>query len=296
MARQAGVITVAQAVDCGLSAASVHRRARDGTWVRLHPGVYLVGGHRLGDEARVRAAWLWAGGRAAVTGRAAAYWHGMLDRAPAIVELTVPARSKPRPQPGIRLRRRDLAWLDLVEVRHIRLAQKPLAASETALQLENGSTFLDRALQRHVRFPAFYRACCRHVGRLGARPSLRPVPHRSGVSGSATGDRGRRLGLARRRGALPQRPPQGQRDHPCRLGPAQVHLARPERPPSRNNHRDPGDAVPIHDRRKRDVRCTCAAQVPQLAIRPRGGRPTSPGAWRWASGRSSPSRASRMPR
>jgi very-short-patch-repair endonuclease len=30
-----------------------------------------------------------------------------------------------------------------------------------------GSTFLDRALQRHVRFPTLYRAYCRHLGRPG---------------------------------------------------------------------------------------------------------------------------------
>ena len=65
------------------------------------PRVYLVGGHRLTDEARVRAAWLWAGGEpAAITGPAAAFWHGMLERAPAIVEVTVPRSVRRRPQTG----------------------------------------------------------------------------------------------------------------------------------------------------------------------------------------------------
>jgi hypothetical protein len=59
--RQAGVVTLRQAVECGVSAATVQRRARQGSWERLHPAVYLVGGHRLTDEARVRAAALWAG-------------------------------------------------------------------------------------------------------------------------------------------------------------------------------------------------------------------------------------------
>lgn len=167
VARQAGVITVAQAVGCGLSAAIVHRRARDGGWMRLHPGVYLVGGHRLGDEARVLAAGMWAGDRAVVTAEAAAYWHRMLDRAPAVIEVTVPAGAKPRPQPGIRLRRRDLPWQDVIHTRGIRVAQKQLAVLETALSLPDGSTFLDRALQKHVRFPAFYRAYCRNMGGHG---------------------------------------------------------------------------------------------------------------------------------
>ncbi len=46
-----------QAVSSGMSAATVHRRVRTGLWERLYPTVYLVGGHRLTDEARVRAAW-----------------------------------------------------------------------------------------------------------------------------------------------------------------------------------------------------------------------------------------------
>jgi hypothetical protein len=112
IADQAGVITLAQAVANGMSAATVHRRVRLREWTRLHPRVYLVGAHRLTDEARVRAAWLGAGDRAIVTGGAAAYWHRMLDRAPELIEVTIPRDRKLRPQPGVRLRRRDLAFPD----------------------------------------------------------------------------------------------------------------------------------------------------------------------------------------
>ncbi len=76
LARQAGVLTSAQAVEAGISMRTVQRRTRGGSWTRLYPGVYLVGGHRPTDEVRVRAAWLWAGESALVTGPAAAYWHG----------------------------------------------------------------------------------------------------------------------------------------------------------------------------------------------------------------------------
>ena len=79
-----------------MSAATVQRRVREGSWERLHPAVYLVGGHRLTAEARVRAAWLWAGEDAAVSGPAAAFWHGLLDRAPDEIEVTVPRRSGAR--------------------------------------------------------------------------------------------------------------------------------------------------------------------------------------------------------
>jgi very-short-patch-repair endonuclease len=168
VARQAGVVTLAQAVAAGMSPATVQRRVRQGRWIRLHPGISLVGGHRRTDEARIRAAWLWGGPYSVITGPAAAYWHHMLDHAPATVELSVPAHTSPRPQPGIHLRRRDLFDSDVRERDGIRVAAAPFAALETAVALPDGSTFLDRALQQHVRFPALYRSFCRNMGRTGA--------------------------------------------------------------------------------------------------------------------------------
>jgi very-short-patch-repair endonuclease len=168
LSRQAGVVTLAQALSCGMSADTVRRRVRTGRWHELYPCVFLVGGHRLSDEARVRAAWLWSGGtKAAVTGPAAAFWHGMLDRAPIPVEVTVLSRSHRRRRPGAVLRRRALLPADLVTVRGLRMADKPFAALETARALAEGSVFLDRVLQRHVRFPALYRSYTRNLGRVG---------------------------------------------------------------------------------------------------------------------------------
>ncbi len=165
--RQAGVVTLAQAVTCGLSADTVRRRARDGRWTRLHPSVYLVGGHRLTGEARTWAAWLWAGERSTVCGPAAAHRHGMVSRAPDVVDLTLPSALHRTPRPGLRLHRHDLLSVDRVRVGGLWVTAPPLSALETALALPDGSTFLDRALQRHVRFPTLYRAYCRHVGRSG---------------------------------------------------------------------------------------------------------------------------------
>jgi very-short-patch-repair endonuclease len=168
VALQGGVVTLAQAVAAGMSPATVQRRVRQGRWSRLHPGIYLVGGHRHTDEARIRAAWLWGGPYSVITGPAAAYWHHMLDHAPSAVELSVPSRTSPRPRPGIHLRRRDLFDSDVRELDGIQVAAAPFAALETAVALPDGSTFLDRALQKHVRFPALYRSFCRNMGRTGA--------------------------------------------------------------------------------------------------------------------------------
>lgn len=168
LVRQAGVITLAQAVGAGLSAATVHRRARRGEWHRIHPHVYLAAGQRLTDEARVRAASLWAGDGAVVSGPAAAFWHRMAERAPDPIELTVPRRRHLKPSAGTALRRRDLALPDQVVVRGVRVTAPPLTALETAMSAPDGSPFLDRALQRQVRFPAVYRAYCRQLGCRGA--------------------------------------------------------------------------------------------------------------------------------
>ena len=48
------------------------------------------------------------------------------------------------------------------------MAAAPFAALETAVALPDGSTFLDRALQKHVRFPAVYRSFCRNMGSYGS--------------------------------------------------------------------------------------------------------------------------------
>lgn len=91
----------------------------------------------------------------------------MAERAPAVVEVTVAQSTKPRSRSGVRLRRRELGGPDFVLADGIRVAAKPLAALETAVVLPDGSVFLDRVLQRHVLFPALYRAYCRNLGRHG---------------------------------------------------------------------------------------------------------------------------------
>jgi len=166
--QQAGVVSLGQAVACGVAARTVRRWVGEGRWRRVRPAVFLVGGHRYSDEARVRAVALWAGPEGVITGPAAAYWHRMLERAPAVVDLTVPAGRKPKPQPGVRIRRRDLHAEDVRRRLDVRVAAKPFAALETAVALPDGSTFLDRALQKHVPFAEVYRAYCRNMGRPGS--------------------------------------------------------------------------------------------------------------------------------
>jgi very-short-patch-repair endonuclease len=168
IARQDGLVTTAQAVQHGLDESVLRRRARDQGWRRVAPRVYLAAGHRFTVRARIRAAGLWAGDHATVCGPAAAWWHGMLDTAPTDIAVTVPRRLGMRGYPGVRIRRRDLADPDRVQLDGIWCATAALAALEAAIAVPDGSAFLDRALQKHVRFDQLYQAYCRNISAYGA--------------------------------------------------------------------------------------------------------------------------------
>ena len=82
---------------------------------------------------------------------------GAAARAGRIVEAVVPGGVLARGSTGLPtscVRRRDLAAGDVVGHRDLRLTAAPLTTLEAAVAVLDGSTFLDRALQRHVRFPA----------------------------------------------------------------------------------------------------------------------------------------------
>jgi very-short-patch-repair endonuclease len=164
---QDGLVTCTQAEQHGLAGRTLRRRARDDGWNRVAPRVYLAGGHRYGDRARVRTAGLWAGEAAAVSGPAAAWWYGMVDAAPAEVEVTVPRHRGLRGHPGVAVRRRDLDPADVTQFRGLRLTGQALTALETAIGMPDGSAFLDRALQKYVPFRDAYLAYCRNMGARG---------------------------------------------------------------------------------------------------------------------------------
>ncbi len=92
-----------------------------------------------------------------------------MPRLPATVEVTVPRRSWPQSRPGVLIRRRDLADVDVVGLRELWLTELPLTVLEAAVALgPHGPALLDRALQRRVRFATVYRAHCRNLGRRGS--------------------------------------------------------------------------------------------------------------------------------
>jgi hypothetical protein len=168
LARQDGLVTAAQAARRGLPGRTLRWQAQHDAWERVAPRVFLAPGHVWTDRARVRSAGLWAGERAVVSGPAAAWWYGMLARAPDAIEVTCPRGLGLRPYPGVRVRRRDLAAVDQLCRDGIWLTDIPLTTLETAIAIPDGSAFLDRALQKHVGFERVYRAYCRNLGAAGS--------------------------------------------------------------------------------------------------------------------------------
>jgi very-short-patch-repair endonuclease len=167
LSEQDGLITHEQALARGISEWTVQRRVRSGEWRRLHPRVYLVGGHASTGKGRVRAAGLWADERGVISGPAAAFWLGMLPSAPVGIEVTVPRGCGLRGHAGVRVRRRDLDPLDRQRSRGIRHTAHALTVLETAIAVPDGSAFLDRALQKHVPFGEVYSSYCRNMGARG---------------------------------------------------------------------------------------------------------------------------------
>lgn len=169
LARQAGVISRKQALGAGLTTDAIDHRLRLRRWRPLHPRVYLAAGHRRDDEVRVRAALLWAGEGAALSGSAAAWWQGMEHCAPVTVGVTVDRQRRPRARPGVAVRRRTIAPEDTTVHRGLPVTARPLTVLEASVeQGDRGSLLLDRALQRWVRFPDVYEAYCRNLGAHGS--------------------------------------------------------------------------------------------------------------------------------
>lgn len=101
---QRGVISLDQAMDCGLSMSAMQRRLQSGRWVLLHPGIYRLRECPPSWEQSLLAACLWGREGTVASHRAAArLWRLGLEEAP--VEILAPVSTRPRP--GIVLHRTD---------------------------------------------------------------------------------------------------------------------------------------------------------------------------------------------
>jgi very-short-patch-repair endonuclease len=88
-AKQLGLITLEQTVECGISSRTRERRCASGEWDRPHPRVYRSRAYAVSHEQRLLAATLSAGPHAAVSHHAAASFLHVERFHSGLVELSV---------------------------------------------------------------------------------------------------------------------------------------------------------------------------------------------------------------
>jgi len=194
MRQNAGLITHCQLLGLGFTRQEVLGLARHGDLRRLHRGVYADGRAPLSDAAYLKAALLAFGGRAWLSGRAAAMGWGLQAVSLPRLEVTVVAASTPGQRPGLRVRSVRAAP-DPSEIRRrngLRVSSIPRLLIETAASgggreelhrlIENAvrKNLLDipdlaETLQRNVRRPGtvqVHRTCEEYLPHLGRKSKL----------------------------------------------------------------------------------------------------------------------------
>ncbi|MGB3602641.1 type IV toxin-antitoxin system AbiEi family antitoxin domain-containing protein [Gordonia sp. (in: high G+C Gram-positive bacteria)] len=168
LAARDGVVTTAQALECGLTRRQIARRVDQGDWVPMARAIFRSAAHPLTEAVLVRAAVLAHRGVADRT--TAAWWHGMLPNLPHQLTIAAPNRIHPgRWRFGdVDLSRRFLHPVDVVEVRGLSVTSLPATAVFAAVALDDGTRFLDRVLQQgRVRVDELVSMLERYAGTIG---------------------------------------------------------------------------------------------------------------------------------
>jgi len=187
IARQDGVIARRQALRSGMTAAQIRTRLAKAQWTAVHPGVYHCSDHRVTTTARVRAVGLWAGDQSFLSGVAPAWWWGLTDMEPRLVEIVAPPRGHLRARQGTRVVRRSLPSADRAWLRVASVTGLALSTLTGAVALgTQGAALLDRALQTRVSLAELRRAHYRNLGMRGsghAGELIRAAADRSASTG-----------------------------------------------------------------------------------------------------------------
>lgn len=101
---QGGTVSLGQLHEAGVSTRSASHQTSDGRLHRIHRGVYTAGHRSISRHTKLRAALLACGEGAVVSHLTAASFHGLWDRWPALIDVTVPVEAG-RKIDGVRCRR-----------------------------------------------------------------------------------------------------------------------------------------------------------------------------------------------
>ncbi len=183
--RQSGVLSYDQAQRAGMTARQIESRVRRRDWIRVHPGVYRHGVVAPNPEGAARAAALWLGPDAALTGHTAAWWWGFTTILPTQWELVTANPTHLPRAPDVRISRQFVDPFDRCQHRGLNVISKPLALLRGAVVLESscsgmGIGMIDRAKQQRIVSGAELElAFRRHRGTWGTR-AMRRLLDRTG--------------------------------------------------------------------------------------------------------------------
>jgi hypothetical protein len=113
---QGGVVSLDQLRDEGVTRQVAADRAQVGSLHRVHRGVYTVGHRSISRLTHLRAALLACGEGAVISHATAAAFHGLWDKWPRLIDVTVPVEAG-RKLDGIRCRRCRYPEPEEIEVR-----------------------------------------------------------------------------------------------------------------------------------------------------------------------------------
>jgi len=139
---QAGMVTRAQAMRCGLSDAAISARVASGRWQRIYLGVFATFSGPLPRIASIWAAILFAGPDAVACNRTAAELIGLVEPASGPVQVAVPHARRVRSRPGVAVHR----VVDVRRMRHPAAVPPRTCVEETVLDLAQSARTVDDAI------------------------------------------------------------------------------------------------------------------------------------------------------
>lgn len=169
-AGQAGVVTRAQAFDCGLSKAHVDGHLAHGRWQGVYRGVYATFSGPVPRRSILWASVLRAGPDALLSHETAAEVSGLAQRPSRSVHVTVPADRSPVPIEGVVIHRSTRASTSRHPTRlppQTRVEDTVVDLTQTAVHIEDAISWLARAVGGR------FTTAARLAARLRERPKLR---------------------------------------------------------------------------------------------------------------------------
>jgi hypothetical protein len=133
LGEQFGVVSRAQALECGVSRGRLDHLVRPGgRWQRMLPGVYAMTNGAVSVDQRAMAALLYAGPRSLLTGAAAVRRHRLTCAGLNLVDVLVPADVRVRSAGYVRIIRTGRMPEQCCRTERIRFALLPRAVADAA--------------------------------------------------------------------------------------------------------------------------------------------------------------------